>query len=73
VGYNLEDALQELDDCPVFEGSAKEYTEDYVDSCGLLDSLPEPVTVGRVRPLCLRPGAVSDLAMLGEGAALFLL
>jgi hypothetical protein len=53
VGYNLEDALQELDDCPVFEGLAKEYTEDYVDSCGLLDSLPEPVTVGRVRPLCL--------------------
>jgi hypothetical protein len=41
AGYDLTDALQELDDCPVFEGSAKEYAEDYVDSCGLLDSLPE--------------------------------
>jgi len=41
AGYNLENALDNIDDVSLFEGSAKEYVYDFIDSTGLLDQIPE--------------------------------
>lgn len=48
LGYTLEDALKverggyrQFEDYSVFEGTAEEYAEEYIESCGLLDSMPE--------------------------------
>ena len=40
-GETLTDALQQLDDVMVTEGTALDYATSYIDECGLLDSMPE--------------------------------
>ena len=40
-GETLADALQQLDDVMVTEGTALDYATSYIDECGLLDSMPE--------------------------------
>jgi len=40
-GYRLRDALDILDDAIVFEGTLTEYVDEYIDSTGMLDSIPE--------------------------------
>jgi len=41
VGYSLNDMLDRLDDLMLFEGTAIEYAESYLDDTGLLDQIPE--------------------------------
>ena len=41
LGYRLEDALDRLDDAHLFEGSAIEYAESYIEDTGLLNEMPE--------------------------------
>lgn len=41
VGYDIADILDRLDDIVLFQGTAQEYAEDYIDDTGLLSSLPE--------------------------------
>lgn len=36
-----EDILDKLDDVDLFEGSAEDYAENYIEECGLLDQMPE--------------------------------
>lgn len=38
---NMSDILDNLDDVSLFEGTAKEYAEEYINDCGLLSELPE--------------------------------
>ena len=41
LGYRLEDALDRLDDVHLFEGTAIEYVESYIEDTGLLNEMPE--------------------------------
>ena len=41
MGYAMEGVLDRLDDVMLFEGSVIEYTENYIEECGLLDQIPE--------------------------------
>ena len=41
VGYSLDGMLDRLDDVMLFEGTAIEYAESYLDDTGLLDQIPE--------------------------------
>jgi len=41
VGYALDGMLDRLDDVMLFEGTAIEYAESYLDDTGLLDQMPE--------------------------------
>ncbi|MCF6238051.1 MAG: antirestriction protein ArdA [Candidatus Marinimicrobia bacterium] len=38
---NISDILDKLDDVSLFEGTATEYAEEYINDCGLLSELPE--------------------------------
>ena len=40
-GENISDILDKLDDVSLFEGTATEYAEEYINDCGLLSDLPE--------------------------------
>ena len=41
LGYRLEDALDRLEDVHLFEGTAIEYAESYIEDTGLLNEMPE--------------------------------
>ena len=41
LGYRLEDALDRLDDVHLFEGTAIEYAESYIEDTGLLNEMPD--------------------------------
>lgn len=41
LGYSFEEAIEATDDYPVTEGVAKDYAEEYIESTGMLDALPE--------------------------------
>lgn len=40
-GCDINDILEQLDDVMLFEGSALEYAEQYVEETGMLDEMPE--------------------------------
>ena len=41
-GYEMSDITDwRLEEVYLFEGTAREYVEDYIDSTGMLDSMPE--------------------------------
>jgi len=41
VGYSIDDILDRLDDIILFEGTALEYSESYIEDTGLLNEIPE--------------------------------
>ena len=41
TGADISDILDNLDDVSLFEGTATEFAEEYIDDCGLLSELPE--------------------------------
>jgi len=41
LNYDCDDILSSLDDVYLFEGTAEEYAEDYLESTGMLDQIPE--------------------------------
>jgi len=41
LGYAMGDILDHLDDVNLFEGTALEYTESYIEDTGLLEQIPE--------------------------------
>ena len=40
-GYDLEDALESYQDVMAYEGTLKDYAEQYIDDTGALDNMPE--------------------------------
>lgn len=41
LGYRLDDMIDKLDDVCLFEGTAIEYAESYIEDTGLLEQMPE--------------------------------
>jgi len=41
LNYDIDDILSSLDDVYLFEGTAEEYADDYLESTGTLDQIPE--------------------------------
>ena len=41
LNYDIDDILSSLDDVYLFEGTAEEYADDYLESTGALDQIPE--------------------------------
>ncbi|MBL4800364.1 MAG: antirestriction protein ArdA [Emcibacter sp.] len=41
TGADMSDILDNLDDVSLFEGTATEFAEEYINDCGLLSELPE--------------------------------
>ncbi len=41
LGYDMEDIRSRLDDIALFEGTAEEYAESYLEDTGLLNEIPE--------------------------------
>ncbi|MEP2942676.1 MAG: antirestriction protein ArdA [Sneathiella sp.] len=41
IGYDADDILHRLDDIYLFEGSAQEYAEQYLEDTGLLNEIPD--------------------------------
>jgi len=37
----MSDVLDQMDEVGLFEGRSKEYAEEYIEDCGLLDEMPE--------------------------------
>ena len=41
LGYDMSNILENIDDVYLFEGTAKEYAEQYLEDTGLLEEIPE--------------------------------
>lgn len=41
IGYDISEIIERLDEITLFQGTAKEYAEEYIEDTGMLDSMPE--------------------------------